>query len=212
MSPVIKVFSLLSLSILILVCPPTLGMGFIPTDAIARETPDPTIKNDLAYKRILAVGKYVKTYYREFAEVTESSASGMTTFCPNFGVLGGAQKIALFAFIIDVYVHRLPLERRLEMPIPDPKTMSPKQLEALKLEYGDLLPPASKQEVYDAISRFDEAQVDLKAREMLQLFQRGPVSPNDLHTLLTPNGIKKLDPSAFMKWILGNLKFCGTNP
>jgi hypothetical protein len=136
----------------------------------------------------------------------------MASFCPRFSTLSDVQKIALFSVILDIYIHGLPLDRRYGMPVPNPKTMSPKELEELKLEYGKLVPFGSRDELYAAIGRFDEAQIDLKAREMLHLFQRGPVSPAELHALLNPPVGNKADPSEFLKWILSGLRFCRVNP
>jgi hypothetical protein len=209
---VIKFFSLFSLSILILVCQPTFGMGFIPTDAIARETPDPKIMEDLSVTRIQFVRRHIKTYYFDFARIAALSNAELSSFCPTYGTLSEGRKLTLFTMILDTYIHVLPLRKKMNVPVPNPKTMSYEELKAHKLEYGDLAPIASKAEFYELISRFDEAQVDLKAREMLKLLQQGSVSATELHSLLIPGGIKKVDPIKTMKWILGNLKFCGTNP
>jgi hypothetical protein len=208
----IKSFSILLSPVLVLMSGAAMAMPYIPTDDIALSTPDPEIIEKLGGKRLLDVRNLVKTYHPDFAKVAKLSNAEMSSLCPAFGALSEGRKISFFAFVLDVYIHGLRLQKRVEMPIPDPKTMSPKQLEALRLEYGDLVPPASLQEFYDAVSRYDEAQIHLKAREMLQLFQRGPVSPAELHALLKPEAINKPYSIDFLKSVLSKLTFCRFNP
>jgi hypothetical protein len=201
-------FSLLLLSVLILMCRPVLAMPYIPTYEIAQETPDPKIMEELGGRRMIPVRNFLKTNYRDFSGIGALLNADMSSYCPKFASLTGSQKISFFALILDMYIHGLLLEKRAGMPVPDPKTMSPKQLEALEQEYGDTEPVKNREEFYKAIGRFDEAQLDMKAREMLQLFQSGPVSPVELHALLKPDGIKNNDPFGFVKWLMSTIQFC----
>jgi hypothetical protein len=203
-------FSIILIPVLVLMVRPAFAMPYIPTDEIASEASDPQIIEELGAKRMLAVRSLVNDYYHEFAAIPSLSNPEMSSFCPKFSGLSEGRKIFLFSFILDMYIHGLPIKKKLEVPVPE--RMSPKQLEALRLERGDHVPLSGRKELYELLSRFDEAQVDIKAREMLQLFQRGPVSPADLHSLLMPNGIKRTDPSVFLKWIFSNLGYCGANP
>jgi hypothetical protein len=188
------------------------GMPFVPTDSIALATPDKGIMEALIRQRVASARSLVETLYPEFSQVAEFSNSELSSYCPAYSTLSAGRKISLFAFLLDMYVHAIPTNKRLYMPIPDPKTMSQKQLEAHKLEYGNIAPLENNDEVYALVGRFDQAQIELKARELLQLFKSGPVSPEQLNALLKSGSIGDKNGSRKVGEILKLLKFCRVNP
>jgi uncharacterized protein YecT (DUF1311 family) len=185
------------------------SMPFVPTDDIALAAPDRIITESLILKRFAAVRSLVDTTYRDFTQIVELSNPEMMKYCPTFATLTAGQRITFFAFLLDSYVHALPVAKRSLMPIVDPKKMTPKELEEHRQEYGDIAALESKEEYYELIGRFDEGQVHLKARELLRLFQRGAVTPEELQNLLKPDGLSdSMNDQKRVGRILGLVKFC----
>jgi hypothetical protein len=207
-----KMFQVFIFLVLALNSFPSFGMPFVPTDDIALVAPDQEVIKKELVKRGVLVRNFVAMHYYEFANLAELRNPELSALCPNFSALGSDQKITLFSFMLDVYIHQLPINKRMYMPFPDPKVMSQSQLEAHKLEYGDLVPLKNKEELYEFVGRFDEAQINAKARKMLQLLQKGSSSPADIHSLLSARGMNDKDPIKRLKWILNFLKFCSVKP
>jgi uncharacterized protein YecT (DUF1311 family) len=164
----------------------TASMAFIPTDAIARETPDSQHIDDLRLKRFSAVESLLMAGFPDLAQPSEAAITLLAPFCPRIGSMSKSKRQKVFSFLLDLNTHEIPFLKSLEIPVVDFSKMSKQQVDRHLKDFGDQMPLRNKAEVYAFAEKFKAKEIEDKAKAMLNLFSAKTVTATELIDVLTP--------------------------